>query len=130
MPSAVSARFASLLLTGLKPRDDLSPFGFADYADAQLFGLLELRTGPRPRDDKVGLGADRAGRAGAEALGLRLGFVAAHRFQAAGEDDRLARPLGLLRVADERLRGHLGEKVVEGGLIVLLVEEVVHRLGD
>src|SRR5688500_5756400 len=38
-------------------------------------------------DDQIGLCADRARGARSEPLGLGLGLVAAHRLQAAGEDD-------------------------------------------
>src|SRR6185437_14493036 len=54
------------------------PFVFANHADAELFGFLELRPGAGAGDDEVGLGADGAGGAGAEAFGLGFGFVAAH----------------------------------------------------
>src|ERR1043165_5313553 len=80
----------------LSVRYDPCPFGFVDHAHAEFLGLLELRSRARPGDDQVGLGAHRSRRACAEAFGLGLGFVAAHRFEAAGEDDRLAAPLGLL----------------------------------
>src|SRR6185437_6873630 len=114
----------------LSPRDDFRPFVFANHADAELFGFLELRPGAGAGDDEVGLGADGAGGAGAEAFGLGFGFVAAHGFEAAGEDDRLAAPLGLLGIADERLRCDFGQEVVEHLAVVRLVEEIMHCLGD
>ena len=86
-----------------RARDDFRPVGLADDADAELLGLLELRPGSRPRNDEVGLGADRTGRSCAESLGLRFCLVAAHGFQGAREDDRLPGPFRLAGVTDERL---------------------------
>src|SRR6185369_1004955 len=114
----------------LSLRDDLRPIGFADYADAELFGFLELRACTRARDDQIGLGTDRARRARAEAFGLGLGLVAAHGFEGAGEDDGLAGPFGLLGVADERRGRHFGQEIVERVAVVRLVEEIDQRLGD
>src|SRR3954451_23153490 len=105
----------------LSLRHDPRPFVLVDHPHAEFLSLLELRPRAGPGDDKVGLGADRADRACAEPLGLRLGFVTAHGFEAAGEDDRLAAPLGLFHVADKGPWSYFGKQVVERLLIVRLV---------
>ena len=56
--------------------------------------------------------------------------VRIHGFKATGEDDRLAGPFSLLRVADERLGRHFGQQVVERLAVVWLVEEVDERFGN
>src|SRR5688572_11464112 len=102
-PAQTKYLIGSSLLRG-RLGDDLRPFLLADHADSKLFGFLELRAGAGTGDDQVGLGADRARRARAEPLRLSLGLVAAHRLEAAGEDDGLAAPFGLAGQTDERLR--------------------------
>src|SRR6478672_6857607 len=111
-------------------RDDLRPLGFIDYPNPELFGFLELRTCAGSGDDQVRLRANRACSAGAEALRLRLGFVAAHGFEAAGEDDGFAGPFGLLGVADEWLGRILRQQIVERFLVVRFMEEVDQRFRD
>src|SRR5947209_12356892 len=104
MNAHVNSTMGALLLS---LSHDPRPFFFVDHTDAKLRGFLELRPSSRSRDDQIGLRADRARRARAEAFGLGLGFVAAHCFEATGEDDGLAAPFGLLRVADKRPGCHL-----------------------
>src|SRR5689334_16800153 len=92
---------------------DPRPVRFVDDADAELLGFLELGAGAGAGDHEIRLRADRTRGPRAEPLRLRLGFVAAHGLEAAGEDDRLAAPFGLFRVADEGLRRYLRKEVVE-----------------
>src|SRR3954453_23533287 len=98
---------AGVSRSSLGVRHNLRPFGFGDYPYAEVLGLLELRPRARPGDHQVRLGADGTRGAGAEAFGLRFGFVAAHRLEASGENYGLAAPFGRSRVADERLRRDL-----------------------
>src|SRR4051812_43857392 len=102
---------------------DLSPLGFVDHPDSEFFRLLQLRACPRARNHEVRLGAHGTSRARAETFGLRLGFVAAHGFEAAGEDDCLAAPLGPFGVADVRLWRDLREQIVERLPVMRLMEE-------
>src|SRR4051812_6931390 len=83
--------------------DDLRPIFFADHPDAELLRFLELRASSRAGHNEIGLSAHRCRRPRTEAFGLCLGFVAAHGLETAGEDDRLAAPLGLPGVADKGL---------------------------
>ena len=107
---------------------DLQPGRLVDHLDAELGRLLELRAGAGAGDDQVGLGRDRAGRLGAERLGLRLGLVARQGFEAAGEDHGLA--------GDRRLRASRRRRAAarprrsrssHTSTIVRLVEEIAER---
>src|SRR4051794_8188931 len=93
-------------------RHDPRPFLLGCNADAELFGFLEFRASPRPSNNQISLRADRSRGARTEALGLGFGFVAAHGFEAAGEDDRLAAPFGLPGVADKRLGRDFRQQII------------------
>ena len=90
--------------------------------------FLSFDPAPGPATTRSVLARDRSGHARAERLGLRLGFVAAHRLEAAGEHDRLAAHPRFARFDDERRRRYLGEQIVPDLPVVRLVEEVAERL--
>ena len=66
--------------------------------------FLSFDPAPGPATTRSVLALTEPADARAEPLGLRLGLVAAHRLEPAGEDDRLAGPLGLAGAGFERLR--------------------------
>ena len=94
-----------------------------------LLGLGELRAGARTGHHVVGLLRHRARDLRAQPLGHRLGLVARHLLQRAGEHHGLAgdRRVRLHRL--HRLDFDFVEQRVERVDVARLLEELDHRLG-
>ena len=108
--------------------DDRGPARLVDHFDPEFGGLLHLRSRARPCDEEIGLGAHRSAGLRAQPLGLRLGLVAAHGFELAGEDHRLARDGAALRFHLEARRRDLRQDIVPHRAVVILVEEIAQGL--
>src|SRR5689334_9452084 len=70
--------------------DQLKPLILGENRYSGFLGLVELRAGARPRDHIIRLLRYRASGLGAETLRHRLGLIARHLLERAGEHHGLA----------------------------------------
>src|SRR3546814_18447259 len=70
--------------------DNRLPACLVDHFHAKRLGLGQLAASAGPGNDQIGLGRNRARYLRAKRLGLRLGFIAAHRLKRSGDHHRLA----------------------------------------
>src|SRR6185437_2678495 len=136
----MSPRKQSGLLRRFAPRNDeesrlsphqLQPLILRQHGDAVLLRFRELRAGARAGDDVVGLLRYRARGLGAETLSHRLGLVAGHLFQRAGEHHGLAgdRRIALRLLGVDDLLKFL-DQAIDNAAVVALAKIGSDRLDD